>query len=76
MANPEAQFDELYEIGRYRMRHVSSWSTAATTLGENPMNQKSADSNVRAAMFKRLKKEFASIAGNLPKNFKTEYPEV
>jgi hypothetical protein len=35
------------------------------------MNQKSADANVRAAMFKRLKKEFYSIAKNLPKTATT-----
>ena len=66
--HPEA-IDELYQIGRYNAEHASALKTVELNRLEDidgDYNKRSSDANVRAAIFKRLKKEFVSLAKKLP----------
>ena len=61
--HPES-IDELYQIGCYNKKHISSLKKVELIHWDNVddlNNERSANANVRAAIFKRLKKEFGSI---------------
>lgn len=61
---------ELREIGKYNAKHVSSLKKVEFTRNQEDdepvLLEGSSNANIRAAIFKRLKKEFCSIAGHAP----------
>jgi hypothetical protein len=70
-AGKPEEWDVLYKLGWYNETHHSSVRSVALTPYDAAdeaviLNPSSADANVRAAIFKRLKKEFWSVALNAP----------
>ncbi len=68
--------DGLYKIGEWNKDHESAAAVLKNTrdiedIPSDAMSRGGSASNVRAAIFKRLKKEFKSIAVNIPKRART-----